>query len=549
MCRGRGRRLGRVRLSPLLLLPAAVLAPWLVSLLAGCGQNPSPVPPTTPSDTGAVAQAQYDAFYKQEKDNIAERFVDNPGTPWGDYVGSTACASCHADEYARWRKSFHSRTFYAAVDGTILGPFDGRTLDTHAHVGLNRRVPSPYVAKVYTRKDESGRTRYYMWLRDRTEAEGWPRGMSRDTYGKGANNLPYVGDGVELEVLFAFGNRRHQPYIARWSSSIPSEAHDGKHYVLPFYWNAAEGEWMWDGFREYVESCAQCHVSGIKRSETPWSMTQRAFSHTDRSRPPLYNLAPTEEGWSEGAVGCEVCHGPGRPHLLAVEAMGPEAYRKARREGKKPPSIFPSTKGSDTRHRLTQQCDSCHNFDTESTVTWIPGPRGYGRDALHKPLDPKADPLFAQHYPDGSKKSPCSMGHVYRQTKMWHADVNCVDCHDPHGSDHFGSLKKSVRDNSLCIDCHVDLADEAAQTRHSRHAAGSPGNQCIECHMPRHLIFTNGQQMMSDRLHSHLIGVPKGGALDGAPPTSCNICHTDRDEAWSKAEIASGWAEERALPR
>lgn len=535
-----------MRASLLLLLPVAVLAPWLVSLLSGCGQSPSPVPPTTPTDTGAVAQATWDAFYKQEKNNIAERFVDNPGTPWGDYVGSKACASCHADEYARWRNSFHSRTFYAAVDGTVLGPFDGRTIDVKAHVGFNRVVPAPYIAHVLTRKDESGRTRYFMKLRDRTEAEGWPRGLSRDTYGSGANDLPYVGDGVELEVEFSFGNRRHQPYIARWTSSTPSPRHDGKHYVLPFYWNAAEGEWMFDGFREYVEACAQCHVTGIKHGTTPWAPSQRPFAHTNPSGPRLYNFKPTEEGWSEGAVGCEVCHGPGRPHLRAVEAMGVEAYRKARKENSKPPSIFPSTKGSDTRHRLTQQCDSCHNFNTESSLTWVPGPHGYGRDALFRPLNPKEDPLFAQHYADGSKKSPCSIGAVYRDSKMWHADVNCVDCHDPHGSDHFGSLKQSVRDNSLCIDCHRDLADGEAQTRHSRHKAGSPGNLCIECHMPRHMIFTNGQQMMSDRIHSHHISSPKGGALDGAPPTSCNICHKDRDEAWSKAEILSGWAEERA---
>jgi hypothetical protein len=63
--------------------------------------------------------------------------------------------------------------------------------------------------------------------------------------------------------------------------------------------------------------------------------------------------------------------------------------------------------------------------------------------------------------------------------------------------------------------------------------------------MPRHLIFTNGQQMMSDRLHSHVLSVPKGGVGPGSPPTSCNVCHTDRDEAWSARAIHEGWREER----
>jgi predicted CXXCH cytochrome family protein len=539
-----------VRAPPLLALRLAAAALLLAlagaPALMGCGGEEAPAPPAPPapppSDTGATAWAKWRTFYVQQKDRIPEALVNNPGEPWGDYVGSRACAPCHADEYARWRKSFHSRTFYQAVEGTIIGDFTPQTLDAPAFDHITRRdMPSPYIAEVFTEKDASGVTRFFMRMRERTVAEGWPRGRGRDTYAGGAHELPPVGEGTTQEILYAFGNRRHQPYIVRWSA--PGDRRwDGKHLVLPFYWNDAEKKWLYDGFRPYVESCAHCHVTGIKRSPEGGEGRPRLMHTTGE---PLFSLPPKEEGWSEGAVGCEVCHGPGATHIRAVDNVGVERYRALRKSGAKPPSIFPSTKGSDTKEHLTQQCDACHNFFTESTVTWVPGPLGYRRDALYVPLRAHEDRHHVQHYPDGSKKSPCSIGHVYRESKMWHADVHCFDCHDPHGSDHFGSLKASVHDNSLCISCHVDLAEPTAQTLHSRHRGDSPGNRCVECHMPRHMIFTNGQQMMSERIHNHILSVPKGGAGPGSPPTSCNVCHVDRDEAWSAAEIERGWEEER----
>lgn len=529
----------RLRLPP---GPVLALALAAGALLVACGDESAPLlPALPPSDTSVVAQATWDGFYKQQKDRIPEPLVTNPGTPWGSYLGSRSCAGCHAEEFTRWRKSFHSRTLYGAVEGTVLADFSGALIDTDAfdHV-TGRPMPAPFIAKAFKETDATGRTRLYMFVRERTEEEGWPRGRARDTYGGGSARLPDVGEGTVQEVTLAFGNRRHQPFVARWRAPGQPLV-DGKHFVLPFYWNDVEKRWLYDGFRQYVESCASCHTTGIKSSQVPWIPGQGHFPHTDPEQPRLFNLPPREEGWAEGAVGCEVCHGPGLDHVRAVDRVGPRRYAELRREGKKPPSIFSSRKGSESIERLTKQCDSCHNFNTESSLTLVPGPEGYGRDAPHWPLDPRRDPHFAQFYPDGSLKSPCSIGTLYRTSKMFEKGVHCFDCHDPHGSDHFGSLKLPIEDNSLCLSCHDELSAPEAQAAHSRHKAGSPGNRCVECHMPRHGVFTNGVQMMSDRIHSHAFSIPRGGAGQGAPPTSCNVCHTDRDEAWSAAEIRRLW--------
>src|SRR5262249_42723447 len=44
-----------------------------------------------------------------------------------DYVGSSACLSCHADQAERWRTSQHHDAMSEAAAETVLGKFDGST--------------------------------------------------------------------------------------------------------------------------------------------------------------------------------------------------------------------------------------------------------------------------------------------------------------------------------------------------------------------------------------------------------------------------------------
>ena len=48
---------------------------------------------------------------------------------------------------------------------------------------------------------------------------------------------------------------------------------------------------------------------------------------------------------------------------------------------------------------------------------------------------------------------------------------------------------------------------------------------------------------MSDRIFSHAFSIPTGERRPGGPPSSCNICHVDRDHAWTR-EILRTWAED-----
>jgi predicted CXXCH cytochrome family protein len=220
--------------------------------------------------------------------------------------------------------------------------------------------------------------------------------------------------------------------------------------------------------------------------------------------------------------------------------MGVPGYRAYLQDGGKP-TIF-AAKNATPETRM-KQCDSCHTFDSESPVTWVPTPEGYTHEMWKRPLRPTEHTAKGQFYGDGTDMSPCTIGTVFRASKMGRhgSGIECSTCHDPHGTEHWADLRHPITENQLCLTCHAkDFPDEAAIVRHTRHAPKSPGSLCAECHMPRDKRFTNGIQVMSDRLPSHAFSVPLGEEPANGPPSACNVCHTDRDTAWVR-DVLRAW--------
>ncbi|MCC7139075.1 MAG: cytochrome c3 family protein [Planctomycetes bacterium] len=468
-------------------------------------------PPT--KGTGEVALETWKDFFRPPNDRIPSKWATNPGTPWGDYVGSRACEACHTQAYAGWRDSFHSRTLYDVVPQTVFGDYSGATTytsDEHPFTVVPQRLDDRFVMRIQRNPAAQGR---------------------EDTYGAG---VPAEATGV-FEVLYAFGNRRHQPYVTKTK--------DGRHWVLPVYWNDVKHEWMWDGWRPYVTSCAHCHVTGIRST----SRQGRREDELPFTGPVRWNVAPQDEGWAEGSVGCELCHGPGKGHLDAVARMGDDGYRTYLAGGGAATIYNPAR---DTAQRRMQQCDQCHNFFTESQVTWVPKPDGYGRDPYFRRVRPDE----GQFYEDGTDMSPCTVGHTFRESGMGKKGLECRDCHDAHGNPSWAEVKRPVEGNALCLHCHREdasrrFADDAAVARHTRHRLDGPGSLCVECHMPRDKHFTNGIQLMSAKLPSHAFTSPTGReADDGGPPATCNFCHVDRDGPWTR-KVLEAWKAGTTPPR
>src|SRR6266540_5950733 len=47
-----------------------------------------------------------------------------------DFVGAEACASCHAPQYAAWRRSTHGRAGGSPGAAVVIAPFGGRPIRT-----------------------------------------------------------------------------------------------------------------------------------------------------------------------------------------------------------------------------------------------------------------------------------------------------------------------------------------------------------------------------------------------------------------------------------
>ena len=121
---------------------------------------------------------------------------------------------------------------------------------------------------------------------------------------------------------------------------------------------------------------------------------------------------------------------------------------------------------------------------------------------------------------------------------MGQKGVECRDCHSSHGNASFGSLVKPLAGNQLCLTCHQkDYGTSEQLVAHTHHKADGVGSSCVECHMPRDKRFTNGVQVMSAQIPSHVISIPDGSG----PEPSCNTCHTDRDSAWTRRQIETWW--------
>ncbi|MEM9227175.1 MAG: tetratricopeptide repeat protein, partial [Verrucomicrobiota bacterium] len=138
------------------------------------------------------------------------------------------------------------------------------------------------------------------------------------------------------------------------------------------------------------------------------------------------------------------------------------------------------------------------------------------------------------YYPDGQIRDEVYVYASFMMSSMGHAGVTCMDCHDPHTNANI----LPVANNSLCQRCHESGLDNAPiinPVEHSHHAAGSTGNQCVECHMPH----TTYMQRDPRRDHGFLSPDPLLTRELGIP-NACNSCHTDESVDWA-VEWSEKW--------
>jgi predicted CXXCH cytochrome family protein len=365
-----------------------------------------------------------------------------------NYVGSAACAGCHATEAAAWEGSHHALAWTLPSEATVLGDFDDAVFERG---GVTAR---------FFRRDGG-------WF---IEAED----------GRGARRA--------FEVVGVAGWFPLQQYLV---SPEP-----GRTQAFDIAWDVERGRWYpvfpgdpppgdgfhWTGpYKSWEARCAECHATGYSRNYRPETRT----------------YAPE---LAEIGVGCEACHGPGGAHAadppggLTVD-LGASTTAEieqcatchARREAFADGNPLPGTPFHDS-------------FNLALLRPGLYEPDGTIRDEDYE----FGSFLQSRMYARGVRCSDCHEPHSVALRAEGNAV--CTRCHSPAGNPAFPSLRLADYDGpahhfhepgtpgAACRACHMpERTYMGIDTRRDHGfrvprpdlaSTGAP-NACTDCHAER----------------------------------------------------------------
>jgi len=242
-----------------------------------------------------------------------------------------------------------------------------------------------------------------------------------------------------------------------------------------------------------------------------------------------YNIEtkiPTE--WN---VGCEKCHGPGSEHVNRPASANIVN-----------PARLDFVHASDVCIQCHSQGRPLKNPIEGKYYDWPVGfVVGQNLREYWQLEDHKVGELSFTHFPDGTAHKNRMQGNDFVQSEMYIHGITCFSCHDVHGTGNNADLLKPA--NVLCLQCHGPTSPNGPRAatieEHTHHKAGSSGNECIACHMPKI------EQTIADiNVRSHTFKFIAPAEAEAVKmPNSCNSCHTDKNAAWA-IEALKQWKNE-----
>ena len=233
---------------------------------------------------------------------------------------------------------------------------------------------------------------------------------------------------------------------------------------------------------------------------------------------------------AEWNVGCERCHGAGSTHA-----------ERPTRDNIINPGRMDYVRANDTCIQCHSQGQPLKNPIEGKYYDWPVGYRvGLNLSDFWKLEPHELGKLTFTHFPDGTAHKNRMQGNDFVQSLMYTRGVTCFSCHDPHGTTNEAMLREPV--NQVCTVCHGANTQNGPHAisieAHTHHKAGSPGSQCVACHMPK-IEQTIADVNVSSHTF-HFVTPVESDALK--IPNACNVCHRDKSTAWATAALA-GWGD------
>jgi predicted CXXCH cytochrome family protein len=318
------------------------------------------------------------------------------------------------------------------------------------------------------------------------------------------------GKPQEHRVDYTLGNRRIQHYL----TVLPS----GRIIVLAPSWDILRKQWFHNTdiadpdeaddnlVQIWNKNCYSCHVSQQEKN---------------------FNAETNEykSSWLDFGTNCERCHGPGSEHVAHYSAPNPP----------KGPAVDIVVQTHLDAARNTMVCAQCHSFRDIYVNGFVAGGNYYDHflPILESTQPEDHDPAY---WPDGRTRRFSNDAFGLWQSECYlKGQVACTNCHvTPHTVEIEKNPQLRPDSNALCARCHEAITRNVAA--HSHHAESSKGSSCIECHMPRTVYSIKAEI----RDHSMSIPVPEN-TLNHAIPNACNLCHKDRDAAWTLEKMNQWW--------
>jgi predicted CXXCH cytochrome family protein len=459
-----------------------ILAVMLVTTAASAQNKAAPVAATASASDKAIAAAA--------KTTLAGTASEDGPTqvPVKGHVGPAVCAECHAAESDAWKQSQHSRAMQVADAKSVLGNFHNATF---TYAGITSTF-STHDGKYFVRTDGS----------DGKLADF----EIRYTFGLAPLQQYLIAmPGGRLQALsIAWDTRPQAQGGQRWFHLYPKDAIKAGD---PLHWTGIDQNWNF--------MCAECHSTDLRKKFDAAS-----------------NRFDTQ--WSDIAITCESCHGPGAKHV---------DWARAKRDGKtvgnddglaialnerKDVTWIPDTTAG-TAHRSVERktskeiglCARCHSRGSRISDDYV-----YGAPLLdsHRLVDLDAD----LYWSDGQMRGEVYNLGPFLQSRMQSKGVTCSDCHDPH------TQALRFPGNQVCTQCHQAAKYDAVA--HTHHAVGTPGAGCPQCHMP------TTTYMQVDPRHDHSLRIPRPDlSVKFGVPNACNDCHTKQTPQWASDALVK-WA-------